>query len=66
MAGVDFDFAAKNKCQGVSPKITLGAVPAGAATYDVRMTDLDMPSFRHWAQRLPARGAVIAEGAGGR
>jgi len=61
---VDFDFAAKHKCQGVSPRIQLGNVPAGATTYDVSMTDLDVPSFRHWTQRLPARGAIIPEGAG--
>jgi phosphatidylethanolamine-binding protein (PEBP) family uncharacterized protein len=62
--GVDFDFAAKHKCQGVSPEIRLTGVPTGVSKYDVRMVDLDVPSFNHWNETLPATGSVIREGAG--
>jgi phosphatidylethanolamine-binding protein (PEBP) family uncharacterized protein len=62
--GVDFGFAAKHKCQGVSPEIRLTGVPAGVSKYDVRMVDLDVPSFNHWNETLPATGSVIREGAG--
>jgi phosphatidylethanolamine-binding protein (PEBP) family uncharacterized protein len=33
-------------------------------TYEVTLTDLDVPSFNHWHQTLPASGPVIREGAG--
>lgn len=62
--GVDFAFDQKHKCQGVSPEIRLGNVPAGVTSYEVRMTDLDVPSFHHWAQTIPAAGPVVREGAG--
>jgi phosphatidylethanolamine-binding protein (PEBP) family uncharacterized protein len=62
--GVDFSFDQKNKCQGVSPEIRLKNVPAGAASYTVRMTDLDVPSFHHWSQTIPATGSVIRGAAG--
>jgi len=62
--GVDFAFDQKHKCQGVSPEIRLSSVPAGVASYEVRMTDLDVPSFHHWNQTLAATGPVIREGAG--
>jgi phosphatidylethanolamine-binding protein (PEBP) family uncharacterized protein len=60
---VDFDFAAKHRCHGVSPQIRLADVPPGTTGFAVQMTDLDVPSFRHWSQRLPASGAAIPEGA---
>jgi phosphatidylethanolamine-binding protein (PEBP) family uncharacterized protein len=63
--GVDVGFDARHKCQGVSPQIRLSRVPAGVAAYEVKMTDLDVPSFSHWSQTLPASGPVIPEGAGG-
>ena len=28
------------------------------------MVDLDVPTFRHWSQTIPATGSVIREGAG--
>lgn len=63
--GVDFAFEPRHKCQGgVSPEIRLSDVPAGAARYEVTMTDLDVPTFQHWHQTLPASGARIPEGAG--
>ncbi len=62
--GVDFTFAQTHKCQGVSPQIRLGNVPAGTASYRIQMTDLDVPSFRHWSQTIPAKGPTISEGAG--
>jgi phosphatidylethanolamine-binding protein (PEBP) family uncharacterized protein len=62
--GVDFAFNQKHKCQGVSPEIRLANVPAGVTSYEVRMTDLDVPSFHHWAQTIPTTGPVVREGAG--
>ena len=62
--GVDFAFDQKHKCQGVSPEIRLSNVPAGVASYEVRMSDLDVSSFHHWGQTLAATGPVIREGAG--
>jgi phosphatidylethanolamine-binding protein (PEBP) family uncharacterized protein len=61
---VDYAFAAKHKCQGVSPEIRLRNVPPGTASYDVKMTDLDVPSFQHWSQTIPASGPVISEDGG--
>src|SRR5215813_7948918 len=62
--GVDFTFGPKHKCQGISPEIRLNNVPAGVASYEVKLTDLDVPTFHHWSQTLPAGGPVIHEGAG--
>jgi phosphatidylethanolamine-binding protein (PEBP) family uncharacterized protein len=62
--GVDFAFGQKNKCGGVSPEIRLTNVPAGVTSYAVRLTDLDVPSFQHWSQTIPATGSVIREGVG--
>jgi hypothetical protein len=62
--GVDLAFDQKHKCQGVSPEIRLANVPTGITSYEVRMTDLDVPSFHHWAQTIPAAGPVVREGAG--
>jgi phosphatidylethanolamine-binding protein (PEBP) family uncharacterized protein len=60
--GVDFAFDPKNRCAGVSPRIQLSNVPPGVVTYDVKMTDLDVASFQHWSQTIPATGPVIREG----
>src|SRR5215813_14114307 len=62
--GVDFTFDAKHRCHGISPEIRLSNVPAGVATYEVKLTDLDVPTFHHWSQTLPAAAPVIHEGAG--
>ena len=62
--GVDFTFGPKHKCQGISPEIRLSNVPVGVASYEVKLTDLDVPTFHHWSQTLPAGGPVIQEGAG--
>jgi phosphatidylethanolamine-binding protein (PEBP) family uncharacterized protein len=62
--GVDFAFEGRHKCQGVSPEIRLTGVPDGVASYEVTMTDLDVPTFHHWAQKIAAAGPVIKEGAG--
>lgn len=61
---INFAFDQKNKCQGISPEIRLMNIPSGVASFEVRMTDLDVPSFRHWSQTISATGAVIREGAG--
>jgi len=62
--GVDFTFGPKHKCQGISPEIHLSNVPAEVATYEVKLIDLDVPTFHHWSQTLPAAAPVIHEGAG--
>src|SRR5262249_16871617 len=62
--GVDLIFDPKHKCQGISPEIRLSNVPPGVASYEVKLTDLDVPTFHHWSQTLPAEGPVIHEGAG--
>jgi phosphatidylethanolamine-binding protein (PEBP) family uncharacterized protein len=61
--GVDFTFGAKHRCQGISPEIRLSNVPAGVATYEVKLTDLDVPTFHHWSQTLHAEGLAIHESA---
>ena len=62
--GVNFAFAQKNKCGGISPEIRLTNVPAGVTSYAVRLTDLDVPSFQHWSQTIPATVSVIRERVG--
>lgn len=62
--GVDFAFDPRNRCQGVSPRIQLSNVAPDVVTYDVEMTDLDVPGFKHWSQTVPATGPVIREGIG--
>ena len=54
--GVDLIFDPKHKCQGISPEIRLSNVPPGVASYEVKLTDLDVPTFHHWSQTLPAEG----------
>jgi phosphatidylethanolamine-binding protein (PEBP) family uncharacterized protein len=34
-------------CSGQSPAIRLASVPKGTASLDLKMTDLNMPSFNH-------------------
>jgi phosphatidylethanolamine-binding protein (PEBP) family uncharacterized protein len=62
--GVDFAFEQRHKCGGVSPEIRLTNVPQGIARYEIKMTDLDVPSFRHWSETLAATEPVIREAAG--
>src|SRR5499425_445429 len=62
--GVNLIFDPKHKCQGISPEIRLSNVPAGVASSEVKLTDLDVPTFHHWSQTLPAAAPVIHEGAG--
>src|SRR5215470_2678201 len=61
--GVDLIFDPKHKCQGISPE-SLSNVPAGVASYEDKLIDLDVPAFHHWSQTLPAQGPVMHEGAG--
>jgi phosphatidylethanolamine-binding protein (PEBP) family uncharacterized protein len=42
----------------------LTTVPAGVASYEVKLTDLDVPNFKHWHETLPAAGSSIREAAG--
>lgn len=59
----DAAFEQRHKCQGISPEIRLTDVPGGAASYDVVMTDLDVPSFHHWRQTIAVAGPTVPEGA---
>ena len=34
------------------------------ASYEITLTDLDVPTFNHWHQTVAAGGPVIREGAG--
>jgi phosphatidylethanolamine-binding protein (PEBP) family uncharacterized protein len=34
------------------------------ASFEVRLTDLDVPSFRHWSETIPASRSVIRQGVG--
>lgn len=62
--GVEVSFAPRNKCKGISPEVRLSNVPAGVVGYEVKLTDLDAPRFRHWNQALVATAPTIPEGAG--
>jgi phosphatidylethanolamine-binding protein (PEBP) family uncharacterized protein len=47
-----------------SPALSLSGVPAGTATLDLRMVDLDAPSFRHGGGKVRYSGQPrIAPGA---
>jgi phosphatidylethanolamine-binding protein (PEBP) family uncharacterized protein len=61
---VDVTFEPRNRCQGVSPRIQLSRVEPEVVTYDIEMTDLDVPGYKHWVQTVPATGPVIREGIG--
>ena len=63
--GVDYALTEQFICNGTgSPAITLSGLPAGVVSYDVRMTDLDSPSYRHWKETIASQEAVIPAGKG--
>lgn len=59
-------FGVENLCDiGVSPRIGLSHVPAGAVTYIVKMTNVDVLIQTPWREAIPATSKTeIAEGAG--
>jgi phosphatidylethanolamine-binding protein (PEBP) family uncharacterized protein len=64
---VEYELTEQYICNGAgSPAIKLGNLPAGVASYDVRMTDLDSPSYRHWKETILSRESVIPAGKGSR
>jgi hypothetical protein len=61
--GVRVDFFSQNLCeQGVSPEIRLGGVPANAASYRLRLTNVSVLNARPREMTAKADGAVIPEG----
>jgi phosphatidylethanolamine-binding protein (PEBP) family uncharacterized protein len=52
--GVDYRLTEQDICKDWkrSPEITVTDLPAGAVSYDVKMTDLDSPGFRHWNETI--------------
>lgn len=47
-----------------SPEVTLTDVPAAAVSYEVLMTDLDSPRFRHWRETFESQQRTIRAGKG--
>lgn len=43
----DVKWVAGSGCSGQSPPISLAKVPRGTTQLDLKMVDLDMPSFNH-------------------
>ena len=64
--GVDYRLTEQDICKDGkrSPKIAVTDLPAGAVSYDVKMTDLDSPGFRHWNERITFQEATIPAGKG--
>lgn len=64
--GVDFSLGEQEICKygDRSPEIRLKDLPTGVVSYDVKMTDLDVPSYKHWNQTITSSESVIRAGAG--
>ena len=63
--GVDYQLTEQDICRGKgSPEIRLTDLPAGVVSYDVRMTDLDAPRFRHWNETIQSQEPAIPAGKG--
>jgi hypothetical protein len=60
--GVDMQWTTQDRCATSSPAFRISNAPAGTASLDFRMTDLDVPSYDHGGGRVAARadGAVPA------
>jgi hypothetical protein len=62
--GMQTEFSSRNLCGlGVSPEVRLGGVPAQAAIYRWRMTNVGVLRAPRWQADLPAGGPVIPAGA---
>src|SRR5258705_4308989 len=63
--GVDYQLTDQDICRGKgSPEIRLTDLPAGVVSYDVRMTDLDAPRFKHWNETIQFQERAIPAGKG--
>jgi phosphatidylethanolamine-binding protein (PEBP) family uncharacterized protein len=64
--GVDYRLTEQDICKDGkrSPKITVSDLPAGVVSYDVKMTDLDSPGFRHWNETIKSHEPTIPAGNG--
>ena len=64
--GVDYRLTEQDICKNGtrSPQITVTDLPAAAVSYDVKMTDLDAPGFRHWNETIRSQGQTIPAGKG--
>jgi phosphatidylethanolamine-binding protein (PEBP) family uncharacterized protein len=63
--GVEFELTERYICEGSgSPAIRLSDIPAGVVSYDVRMTDLDSPGYRHWRETVLSHEPAIPAGTG--
>jgi phosphatidylethanolamine-binding protein (PEBP) family uncharacterized protein len=64
--GVDYRLTEQDICKAGkrSPEITLTDLPAGVVSYDVKMTDLDSPGFRHWNETITSQEPTIPAGKG--
>ena len=64
--GVEYELTEQDICRGNgSPAIRLSDLPAGVASYDVLMTDMDSPRFRHWRETIESQEPAIPAGRGG-
>ena len=64
--GVDYRLTQQDICKDGtrSPEITVTDLPAGVVSYDVKMTDLDSPGFRHWNETIRSQEPTIPSGKG--
>jgi phosphatidylethanolamine-binding protein (PEBP) family uncharacterized protein len=63
--GVEYALTERDICTGKgSPEIRLTDLPAGVESYDVLMTDLDSPRFRHWSETITSQEPAIPAGRG--
>lgn len=61
---VEFHWTAQSGCRPVSPPITLSNVPQQTAYLDIRMKDLNVPSYNHGGGKVAYEGqSEIPEGA---
>ena len=64
--GVDYQLTEQAICKDGkrSPAITVTDLPAGVVSYDIKMTDLDSPGFRHWNETIKSQEPTIPAGKG--
>lgn len=61
---VSVSWTAKSGCSKISPPLVIKNLPADAKVIEVRMVDLNMPSFNHGGGDFQFAGSdVVAEGA---
>ena len=61
---VSFKWSSKSGCSRVSPEIHIGGIPTGTQYLKVKMTDLNLKSYRHGGGEVIYNGSgIIPEGA---